>query len=147
MEFLFGVYAGTREEELAVLDWDDQRKEDFLRFQFNAQHKYYQENYPGALFQVILKDGAPVGRLYLHRRADEIRIMDIAVLREHRRLGIGTHLLGEVLAEGRQTGKRVSIHVERNNPALELYNRLGFKMSADRGVYWFLEWKPDGEGS
>jgi predicted GNAT family acetyltransferase len=44
-------------------------------------------------------------------------------------------LLAGILAEGR----RVTIHVERMNPALRLYERLGFVLAEDRGVYLFLE--------
>jgi hypothetical protein len=32
------------------------------------------------------------------------------------------------------------IHVERFNPALRLYERLGFRQVEDKGVYLFLEW-------
>ena len=35
--FLYRVYAGTREEELAPLGWDEAQKNEFLRMQFSAQ--------------------------------------------------------------------------------------------------------------
>ena len=142
LEFLYRVYASTRSAEMALVDWDDMQKESFVRFQFNAQHKYYQENYPSAQFSILFKNGVPIGRLYLDRRETEIRIVDITLLPEHRGQGSGSKVLGQVLAEGDQTGKRVSIHVERNNPALSLYERLGFRMTTDRGVYWFMEREP-----
>lgn len=142
LEFLYQVYASTRSAEMALVDWDDTQKEAFLRFQFNAQHKYYQENYSQAQFSIVCHNGLPIGRLYLDRRETEIRIVDITLLPEQRGQGTGSRILGQVLAEGDQTGKRVSIHVERNNPALSLYERLGFRITADRGVYWFMEREP-----
>jgi len=30
--------------------------------------------------------------------------------------------------------------VEKLNPALRLYERLGFTRIADKELYWFLEW-------
>ena len=141
-EFLFRVYASTREDELARVDWDEVQKERFMRMQFDAQDTYYRENYPGYEFQVILADGHPAGRLYLHRRPAEIRIMDIALLPEFRRQGIGTELLHKVLAEGDTNKLAVTIHVERFNPAMNLYARLGFRLAEDKGVYCFLEWTP-----
>jgi ribosomal protein S18 acetylase RimI-like enzyme len=36
----------------------------------------------------------------------------------------------------------VRLHVERNNPALRLYQRLGFREVEDQGVYLALEWTP-----
>jgi GNAT superfamily N-acetyltransferase len=141
-EFLYQVYASTRTNELALVDWDEERKEQFLRMQFNAQDTYYRDHYPGAEFWVIEMDTKPVGRLYLHRKPDDLRIMDIALLPEFRRKGIGAGLLRRVLMEGDQTGVPVSIHVERFNPALNLYRRLGFRLSADKGVYLFLKRMP-----
>jgi ribosomal protein S18 acetylase RimI-like enzyme len=139
---LFRVYASTRVEELAVVPWDDATKAAFLWQQFTAQDAHYRAHYTGTAYDVVLRDGAPVGRLYVARWTDEIRVMDIALLPEHRRAGIGGRLLADVLAEGDAAGKRVTIHVERNNPALRLYARLGFRPAADRGVYLFLERAP-----
>ena len=140
--FLFQVYASTRLEELAQVGWSEQQKQSFLEMQFHAQRRYYESEYPGAEFQIILAAGQPAGRLYVHRRANEIRIMDIALLPPYRRQGIGAHLLKEMLTEGGRSGRRVTIHVENFNPALQLYQRLGFRQIASNGVYQLLEWTP-----
>jgi ribosomal protein S18 acetylase RimI-like enzyme len=137
---LFAVYASTRVEELAGVEWDEDQKTAFLRHQFEAQHQQYQEGYRDASFNVILLDGQPAGRLYLARGVDEIRIVDIAILPDFRGRGIGTGLITGVQADAAQAGKAVRIHVERFNPALRLYDRLGFRPIVDRGVYLFLEW-------
>jgi hypothetical protein len=42
--------------------------------------------------------------------------------------------------EARASAKPLRIHVERFNPALRLYERLGFRQVEDKGVYLFLEW-------
>ena len=65
--------------------------------------------------------------------------MDIALLPEHRGNGVGSSLLRDLLAEADADGKRVTIHVERLNPALRLYERLGFSVAEDKGVYLLLE--------
>jgi ribosomal protein S18 acetylase RimI-like enzyme len=141
-ELLYAIYASTRTGELAQVAWDDAQKDRFLRMQFEAQRKFYESEYPGAEFQVILAAGKPAGRLYVHRREQEIRIMDIALLPEFRGRGIATRLLNEILAEGERTTRPVTIHVESFNPARWLYERLGFAKIADNGVYHLLEWKP-----
>src|SRR5688572_13925507 len=144
MEFLCQVYASTRQEEMAlVTDWSEAQKTAFLQMQFNAQHAHYAEHYSRARFQIILLNGVPIGRLYIDRRTKEIRIVDIALLPEYRNQGIGSGLLKEILAEGEQAGLPVTIHVELFNPALRLYERLGFRHIDDHGVYYLMEWKPD----
>ncbi len=142
LDVLFEIYASTRTEELAVVPWTDAQKEAFLRMQFQAQHQYYRQTYPDARFDVIVHGDTPVGRLYVDRREDEIRLIDIALLPAHRARGIGSALLGELLAEAERAGKPVRIHVEHNNPARRLYERLGFRPLEDRGVYLFMEWAP-----
>jgi len=141
-DFLLQVYASTREEELAVVEWKAGAKEAFLRQQFEAQDAYYREHYHPATFDVIEADGEPVGRLYVARWEEEIRIMDVALLPDHRRRGIGTALIRALLDEAAAGGKRLSIHVEKYNPARSLYERLGFAEAADRGVYVLMQATP-----
>lgn len=140
--FLFDVYASTRQEELALVDWDQGQKDAFLQMQFAAQDRHYREHYASASFDVVLVDGRPVGRLYVARSASEIRVVDIALLPEHRRLGIGRALIEALLAEANEAGKPVTIHVEQFNPAQSLYLRLGFRPVADIGVYLLMAWAP-----
>jgi len=140
--FVRRVYASVREAELAVVPWSDAQREAFLRQQFDAQDAYYREHYRPATFDVIELDGVPIGRLYVARWDDEVRVIDIALLPGHRGKGVGAQLLRGLLAEAAEDGKRVSIHVEKHNPALRLYERLGFVPVADAGVYLLMEASP-----
>jgi ribosomal protein S18 acetylase RimI-like enzyme len=142
-ELLYLVYASTRDAEMAMVPWSDDEKESFLRMQLKAQTTYWNEHYPDTERSIIESDGQPIGRLYLDRREDEIRIVDIALLSESRGAGIGRKLLEDVLAEAAAAGKAARIHVEKNNPALRLYHRLGFKITGDTGVYYLMEWLPE----
>ena len=141
-EFIYAVYASTRIEELAQVSWTSEERERFLRQQFQAQDHTYRNNYPGAEFLIIVVDAADAGRLYVHRRPDEIRIMDVALLPGFRGQGIGTYLLKEFLREGETSSRSVTIHVEAFSPALRLYQRLGFGQVAENGVYCLMEWRP-----
>ena len=141
-EFLCRLYASTRQEELAPVPWSEPEKEAFLRLQFEAQDRHYQEHFPAAAFQIIELDARPIGRLYVDRRADEIRLIDIALLPEFRGAGIGTALLMELIDEAAAASKPLRIHVERFNPALRLYQRLGFRPLEEHGVYLLMEYRP-----
>jgi ribosomal protein S18 acetylase RimI-like enzyme len=141
-DFLLHVYASTREEELAPVPWTEAQKAAFIEQQFEAQDRHYREHYAGASLDVVEWDGAPAGRLYVARWSDEIRIIDITLLPEFRGRGIGTRLLRGLLDEAARARRRVSIHVEKHNPALRLYARLGFAPIADRGVYLLMEATP-----
>ena len=51
-------------------------------------------------------------------------------------------LIRQLFDEGKDCGKRVSIHVEQNNPARNLYDRLGFEEAGSFGMHTLMEWKP-----
>ena len=142
---LYRIYASTRQEELAVTGWSDEQKEMFLQQQFTAQSIFYEQHFPDASFKIILDHQQAIGRLYVDRRADEIRIIDIALIPNYRGAGIGSEILNDILNEAAEIKKAVKIHVEKNNPALNLYYRLGFKQIDDQGVYLLMEWLPDHE--
>jgi GNAT superfamily N-acetyltransferase len=141
-EFLYLIYASTREEELAAVPWNAPVKEAFLRMQFTAQDSHYRATFPKASYDLIVGGDEVLGRLYLDRAAEAWLVIDIALLPAHRGKGIGTRLLAEVLSAAEAAGKPVRMHVERFNQAQRLYGRLGFRQIADEGVYLLLEWKP-----
>lgn len=147
LPFLEQVYAGTRAEELATTNWSEEQKVAFVHQQFTAQHAYYQQHYDTTAFAVIEADGEPVGRLYVDEWEEEIRLVDISLLPMARGRGFGSRLLADLQATARRVGKPLRIHVERFNPALGLYGRLGFRLREDKGVYLFLEWCPPADES
>lgn len=142
LPFLSALYASTRADEVAPLPWSDDEKSAFLAQQFHAQHTHYLEHYPDAHWLVIEQADEPVGRLYLEWWPSEIRIIDIALLPDYRGNGLGRALLEDVMALARKDGLSVGIHVEKANPAMSLYRRLGFVVVEDKGVYDLLVWKP-----
>jgi ribosomal protein S18 acetylase RimI-like enzyme len=140
--FLLSVYAGTRAEELEPVPWSPEQKAAFVAQQFAAQTAHYAQHYTGMSADVILVDGVPAGRLLVARWTEEIRIVDISMLPEFRGRGAGSFLLRRLLDEAKVAGKRLSIHVERENRALALYQRLGFRRAGEHGVYLRMEWDP-----
>ena len=145
LEFLYRVYAASRADEMAmVVDWDEKQKEAFLRQQFDAQHRHYHAHYPDARYEIIVRDGEDIGRLYVEPMVNEIRVMDIALLAEHRGRGIGGALMREVLDEAAASDRFVSLHVEEHNPARGLYQRLGFTDAGEVTFYKLMHWLPAG---
>lgn len=140
--FLRRVYASTRETELAAVPWSDEQRAAFVAMQFDAQAQYYDDVYTDASYQIVEVDGVRAGRLYLSPGVSEIRIVDIALLPEHRGRGVGTGILRGLIDQGRASGRSVSIHVEVHNPARRLYERLGFVEAEQRGIYTLMEWRP-----
>lgn len=144
--FLENLYISVRWPELELTGWTEEAKLGFLRQQYFCQDKHYAEAYFDGEFLILEQRGEPVGRLYLHRSQREIRIVDISLMPKVRNQGLGTLLLQGVFAEAVDAGQIVSIHVEKFNPAQNLYRRLGFTEVSENGPYWLMEWTPSGVG-
>ena len=141
------IYASTRAEELAPVPWSDAEKAAFLDMQFRAQHAHYRQYYPEADWLMTMRGNENVGRPYLERLPSQHRIIDIAFLPEYRGRGLGEALLRDLLDEAAAAGKPVSIHVEKLNPAMRLYRRLGFVTEEDKGIYDLMRWTAPPSGA
>jgi len=139
--FSYEVYASTRTDELAFLDWPAAQKEAFLQMQFRAQNQHYQAVYPQAIYQIVELDGVPAGRLILDRSGRTTNLVDIAILPEFRNRGIGAALISVLQAENR----KIRLHVLASSPALNLYRRLGFVIKSEDALYFEMEWTPEVE--
>jgi ribosomal protein S18 acetylase RimI-like enzyme len=141
---LVRVYASTRAGELAqVTWWDDAQKLAFCCSQYDSQKEEYDARYPEAQYDLILLDGRTAGRLWVGRDEEEIRLLDIALLPEAQRQGVGAALVGALIEEARASGKRLRHMVFMlNTDARRFYERLGFQVFEDIGGYLHMEWRP-----
>ncbi len=141
-DFLLSLYASTRVEELALVPWSDEQKQEFVKFQFDAQTRHYAERYPPDSFRIIEVDGKKIGRLYLCELPDELRIIDLTISPEFRGNGVGSSIIAEILAN---SVKPVRIYLESFNRSARLFERLGFKPIRDEGIYRLWESARNGE--
>jgi ribosomal protein S18 acetylase RimI-like enzyme len=142
-EFLVGVFASTRVDELQALAWNPIQAEMFINIQYNAQQQSYRLSYPTAENNIILHDGKPIGRMLIDRSEEAIHLVDIAILPDYRNRGVGAELIGGLLAEGAKRGREVVLSVFHTNPAIHLYDRLGFSKVDEQSLYWKMRWLPE----
>lgn len=140
--FLLSVYASTRAQELAQVQWEPGQQEAFVKWQFEMQRREYDARFPDADYNVIEIDGQPAGRIWITRNADQIRLLDIALLPEFQNRRIGTLLVNSLIHEASISGKRLRHMVfVLNDNADRFYERLGFVVIEEMGGYKHLEWK------
>ena len=142
-EFLAGVFASTRTDELQALAWNPIQAEMFLNIQYKAQQQSYSLSYPAAENNIILQDGQPVGRLLIDRSEESIHLIDIAILPDYRNHGVGAELISRLLGEAATRGREVVLTVFHTNPAIHLYERLGFSKVDEESLYWKMRWFPE----
>ena len=138
------LYASTRESELALTNFSEQEKQNFVTQQFTAQYSHYTQHYCTDSFNIIELNNKPIGRLFIDNWENEIRIVDIALLPDFRNMGIGTYYFRQLFEQASQNEKSVTIHVEHNNPARRLYERLGFELKTQTNdIYLLMEWQSE----
>ena len=141
-DFLFKLYASTRMDEIAPFGWPPVQQEAFLRMQFTAQQQWYSMSYAQAGHQIIEQDGVPIGRLMVSREKPAAVLVDIALLPEHRGKGIGGALIRDLIRQCDQQKLPLQLQVLKTNPALRLYERLGFLRTAEDQIYIQMERQP-----
>jgi ribosomal protein S18 acetylase RimI-like enzyme len=142
-DFLFALYASTRQDEMAAWEFGEAQREMFLRLQYRAQRLRYEAERERSRHHIIIKGESPVGRIIVVRSADEIRLADIALLPECRGGGIGAALIRDLQAEAARARLPLRLHVAHDNRgAARLYERLGFAVSGDTGSHLKMEWLP-----
>jgi ribosomal protein S18 acetylase RimI-like enzyme len=140
------LYASTREEELAMTNWDNATRTAFLNMQFRAMRQGYGSMFPNGEFSIIVVKGNSVGRIVVDRSAEEIHLVDIVISPAHRGRGIGTGLMTALMVEAKRAGKPVRLQVLKNSRAIGFYQRLGFIRISDNGLYEHMEWRADTGG-
>ncbi|MEK6409224.1 MAG: GNAT family N-acetyltransferase [Acidobacteriota bacterium] len=138
--FLYELYCSTRSHDLGTAELELQQLGPILRMQFLGQRQQYAVDFPDADHQIILLNGEPVGRSIVERTAEQILIVDLAILSQHTGAGIGTMVVKELQHEARDAAKPLRITVEKSHPALGHWERMGFKKIEETQINFFLEW-------
>jgi ribosomal protein S18 acetylase RimI-like enzyme len=141
--FLYNLYCLTRAEEIGAWGLEAAQQETLFKLQFTAQRRHYEIAFPGAEHKIIICDDHPAGRILVFRSEHELRLVDIALLPEHRGAGIGGSLIRGFIAEAKAAGNPLVLHVEKQNRAIRLYERLGLTITGDTGGHYRMEWRPD----
>jgi ribosomal protein S18 acetylase RimI-like enzyme len=143
-EFLLDVYADSRADEMALVNfWTDEQKRAFLRSQLDAQRGEYEARFPAADYQIILVEGERAGRLWVARTAEQIRLLDIAILARFRNRGVGTLLVRALMDEAAERKLPLRHFVfQLNADALRFYERLGFRQTGEFQGYLMMEFAP-----
>jgi GNAT superfamily N-acetyltransferase len=138
--FLRRLNIAVRWNEFAALPLPADQKVALLQQQYDARHAGYRADYPDANFQVVERDGAPIGRFYVQRGKREHRLVDIAILPEHHGQGIGAALIDILLTSAARARATATLRVDHFNPAKRLYLRKGFVEIEDLGLDALMRW-------
>ena len=133
VDFEHFLYASTRDD---LRPLGPEVFDGLVGMQFRAQSMSIRLDHPQADKKIVVVEDAPAGRLIVDESGEQITVIDVSLLPEYRGQGIGTSLLRGVLAQADRMGRAIALHVEKQSRAVRLYERLGFLISGDSGLYF-----------
>ena len=132
-EFVRALFHDEKSAELAAAGLAPVALEQLVDLQFRARSTQYASTHPDAEGIVIELDGVPAGHALVARTASVVHLVDLAVLARHRRRGVASHLLRELVDAADASGQELRLEVRPGNTAARaLYERFGFAAVGER---------------
>lgn len=130
LAFARSIYGANRLAELALLLWPRAAKDAFLDQQFAAQQAHFTQAFARADRLVVERQGTPMGRLYVLRQQRRWQLIEIGLLPDAQRQGVGSALITALQKAARTAGaSAIELQVAHDNArAAALYVRLGFEV-------------------
>jgi ribosomal protein S18 acetylase RimI-like enzyme len=110
-----------------------------LNMQFQSQQQHYHSYWPNAEHKLLIYNKVMVGQVIIEKSKDHFYIVDIKILPSFQKQGIGTQYLLALIKEAKKKNKSVKLSVDKNNRALTLYKRIGFKIITDEQTHYAME--------
>lgn len=138
---LYRVFKESRWDLNFIDDIDEEQKEIIISQQFIAEKEQLKVIYPKAEFYIIMLNNIPIGRLYMNYGKWEDRVLEIGLLEEYRKRGIGSIIINRVIKKSVEAGKNVSLQVTWfNHKAYRFYEGLGFQVTENNGVTYEMKY-------
>lgn len=138
--FLYELYAGTRREELSMLNWPEEQQNAFLRMQFDAQRRSYRYQYPELRQEIVILGNSRIGQLCTAASEQALVLADVTLLPQFCNQGIGTRIISGLQQSARSQGLGMRLHVLQQNRARRLYERMGFRVTGEQFPYMSMAW-------
>jgi GNAT superfamily N-acetyltransferase len=136
--FLQELFFDVRSVEFTQIGFPLEQLTPLLSMQYKAQTQSYNAQYPNAEHSIIELNGEKIGRLLVNRKEKNTFLVDIAILHNFRGQGFGSFLLEKLKSEAEIIGLSV---YKTNFGAIKLYEKHGFAVTNDDGMYLEMEWK------
>jgi ribosomal protein S18 acetylase RimI-like enzyme len=111
-----------------------------------AQSASFRQLWELTQVRIIVVGGADVGWLQSTIRGDSLFLAQLFVSASFQRRGIGTDVMHRLIAEAALARQAVTLGVVKINPALRLYQRMGFRITHEDDRKLYMRRDPDAEG-
>jgi ribosomal protein S18 acetylase RimI-like enzyme len=110
---------------------------------YNEKDQIQRIGYCFGCAQIIMLNENDIGLLKLDQSADPWDLIQIQIMPDFQGRGIGKQIISKVLGDARMHGVSVALSVLKGNPAMKLYDRLGFRVVAEKEHAFLMECSND----
>jgi len=110
-----------------------------------AQSASFRQLWELTQVRIIVVDGADVGWLQSTKQGDSLFLAQLFISASFQRRGIGTEVMHRLIAEAARARQAVTLGVVKINPALRLYERMGFRITHEDDRKLYMRRDPDAE--
>jgi GNAT superfamily N-acetyltransferase len=118
-----------------------------LHLNMDAQAVSFREQWALTQVRIITFDGSDVGWLQSRIQDDVLFVAQLFVDGPFQRKGIGTEVMRRLIGEAARLNQAVCLAVVKINPALRLYERLGFQITHEDDRKFYMKRDPDNAAS
>jgi ribosomal protein S18 acetylase RimI-like enzyme len=108
-----------------------------------AQVVSFRQQWEMPQVRIITFEGADIGWLQSTTRGDALFLAQLFVHASFQQRGIGTEVMNRLIEEAARARQAVELGVAKVNPALRLYQRLGFRITHEDGRKFYMRRDPD----
>jgi len=130
LEFIFNLKKSTLKAHIEkIWGWDDEYQRQVLSTEFIEENNY-----------MIYSDGVIIGVLEINETIDEFHIVELEIVPEYQRKGIGSAILQDIILRMNEKGKKIKLGCFTiNTEALKLYEKNGFRKCDETSTHTLLE--------
>lgn len=107
-----------------------------------SQDQFFLETWETKPHKIILWQNQPIGVISATLHSDHLFLHELQIAPEYQGRGFGTMALTELLEEAKRLGLALRLQVLKENRALKLYQRIGFKPVGSTDSHIKMEWTP-----
>ena len=113
--------------DLKILDRiHTQNMKDYVERIYSWNASLFRDCFVPQEYKVIEIQQQIVGFFKVVTSSNEIYLAEIQILKEYQNKGIGTNFIQSIIERAKNSDRKLWLKVIRNNPAEQLYQRLGF---------------------
>ena len=115
-----------------------------LKLNIGAQINSFRQQWEPTQVRIITREGADIGWLQSTTTDGELFLAQLFLDAAVQNQGIGTEVMHRLISEATRADRAVTLGVVKINPALRLYERLGFMITHEDDHKFYMRREPQG---